>query len=178
MVGIIGGIGAHFTLARIQTAILQQFAERLARSDQARRTPSGAGARPEMGPVPFEELIEAAAKRHNLPAQLIKAVIWAESNFDPKAVSSAGAKGLMQLMDATAKALGVEDSFDPAQNIEGGVTYLRRLLDRYGDVSLALAAYNAGPGAVDRYGGIPPYAETQTYVRRVLEAAGVGEWMA
>jgi soluble lytic murein transglycosylase-like protein len=100
-------------------------------------------------------------------------VVKAESNFDPTAVSGAGAAGLMQLMPGTAASLGVEDVFNPEQNVEGGVRLLRQLLDRYqGNVVYALAAYNAGPGAVDRYGGVPPYRETQTYVPRVLGLMG------
>ncbi len=120
-------------------------------------------------PTAFDDLIQEAAARYQVDPDLVKAVIRAESNFDPTAVSHAGAKGLMQLMDATAAQLGVEDSFDPAQNIDGGVRYLAMQLRRFGDVRLALAAYNAGPAAVMQHQGIPPYAETQTYVRRVLD---------
>lgn len=117
----------------------------------------------------FSDLINSAAQKFNVDADLIKAVIKAESNFNAGAVSSCGALGLMQLMPATAKGLGVDDPLNPEQNIYGGTKYLQRLLDKYNNnVSLALAAYNAGPGAVDRYGGIPPYGETQTYVKRVL----------
>ncbi|MEI8132703.1 MAG: lytic transglycosylase domain-containing protein [Leptolinea sp.] len=117
----------------------------------------------------FESLIKSISARYNVDPRLVSAVVQAESNFDPNAESPAGAQGLMQLMPATAKDLGVKNSLDPAQNIEGGVKYLRNMLDLYdGNVSTALAAYNAGPGTVSRYGGIPPYTETQTYVNRVL----------
>jgi len=116
----------------------------------------------------FDDFIEDAADRHRLPEDLLRSVIKVESNFRPDVESHAGAKGLMQLMDGTAEWLGVEDSFDPAQNIEGGAKYLRSMLERYDSLPLALAAYNAGPGAVDRYAGIPPYEETQRYVRLVM----------
>lgn len=118
----------------------------------------------------YDSFIEQAAKRHGLSKNLIRAVIRAESNYNYRAVSRAGARGLMQLMPNTAAALNVKDSFHPQSNIEGGARYLRHLLDMFrGDLSLALAAYNAGSGAVIRHGHrIPPFRETQTYVRRVL----------
>lgn len=119
-------------------------------------------------PTPYDGLIAAAAARHGLDPALLKGLIRAESNFNPTATSPAGAVGLAQLMPGTAAALGVADPTDPAQSIDGGARYLRQQLDAFGgDVTLALAAYNAGPGAVRRYGGVPPYAETQAYVQRV-----------
>jgi hypothetical protein len=119
------------------------------------------------GPGKFDDFIEQAAEKNGVESALVRAVIHAESDFNPKAVSKCGAQGLMQLMPGTARALGVKDSFDPAQNINGGTQYLRHLLDQFGDVSHAVAAYNAGPGSVKRYGGVPPFAETQAYVKRV-----------
>jgi soluble lytic murein transglycosylase-like protein len=117
----------------------------------------------------IEESVQKAAAKYSLPAGLIRAVIRAESNFQVGAVSRAGAKGLMQLMPATAQDLGVTDIFDIEQNIDGGAKYLRWMLDRFdGNIRKALAAYNAGPGAVIRYNGRVPYPETQQYVKRVL----------
>jgi len=116
----------------------------------------------------YDEMIGLTAREQRVQPALVKAVIAAESSFDPAAVSRKGAQGLMQLMPATARDLGVDDPLEPKDNVRGGTRYLRSMLDRYGDLSRALAAYNAGPTAVDRYGGIPPYRETQDYVNRVL----------
>jgi soluble lytic murein transglycosylase-like protein len=120
----------------------------------------------------YQALVETAAKRHNVDPRLVHAVITVESRYQPHARSPKGAMGLMQLMPGTARDLRVANPYDPAANVEGGVRYLRQLLDRF-DVSLALAAYNAGAATVERYGGIPPYPETRDYVRRVLRLAGV-----
>jgi soluble lytic murein transglycosylase-like protein len=120
------------------------------------------------GPGPFKAEIDAAAQKYGLDPALLRGLIRQESNFDPNAGSPAGAQGLCQLMPGTAAGLGVTDIHDPVQNIDAGARYLRQQLDAFGgDVTKALAAYNAGPGAVRRYGGVPPYAETQHYVRIV-----------
>ena len=117
----------------------------------------------------IEHSIHKAAQKYNLPSSLIKAVIKAESNFDPNAVSSAGAQGLMQLMPATADELGVTNSFNIEQNIDGGSHYLRKMLDKFGgNTKLALAAYNAGPGTVEKFNGNVPYPETRNYIKRVM----------
>lgn len=121
--------------------------------------------------VPYSTLIRAAAEKHGLDEKLVTTLIATESNFNPRAVSRKQARGLMQLMPETAARLSVRDVFDPAQNIDAGTKYLRELLDKYkGDLRLALAAYNAGPEVVQKYGGVPPFAETQDYVRRILRA--------
>jgi soluble lytic murein transglycosylase-like protein len=123
--------------------------------------------------IQIRALVEQAARRHDVDPKLVHAVIRQESGYDPFAVSSKGAMGLMQLMPATAGRFGVQNIFDPAENVQGGVQYLRHLLDRYnGDPRLTLAAYNAGEGAVDRYGDVPPYRETVDYVSRVRRLYG------
>ena len=121
-------------------------------------------------PEAYTALVEAVASQVGIDRALILAVMHAESGFNPKAVSPKGAQGLMQLMPAVAKEMGVQSPFDPEQNIAGGARYLAILKERFsGDLRLTLAAYNAGPAAVDRYKGIPPYSETQEYVRRVVD---------
>ena len=117
----------------------------------------------------IENIIEKYAQKNNLDPDFIKAVVKQESGFNPDATSKCGAMGLMQLMPQTAKGLGVTDAYDPEQNIEGGVKYLKSMMNRFNnDPKLALAAYNAGPGAVQRYGDVPPYRETQNYVKNIL----------
>jgi hypothetical protein len=122
----------------------------------------------------YDALIENAAKEYDVDASLVSALIRAESNYEPRAVSRKGARGLMQLMPATAKRLSVRKPFDPASNVNGGARYLRELVDRFGHrPELVLAAYNAGEGAVQTYGGVPPYRETVAYVSRIM-----GWWKA
>ncbi len=116
----------------------------------------------------WDRYIERVAREHHLSPALVKAVIHVESGFDPDALSRQGARGLMQLMPATGLAMGVRDPYDPLQNIRGGTRYLKRMMQRFGRLDLALAAYNAGPTAVVDHGGIPPYRETRGYVRSVM----------
>ena len=117
----------------------------------------------------ISRLIEKYAHKNGLNKKLVNAVVKVESNFNNKAVSSAGAKGLMQLMPSTAQKLGVNNPFDSEQNISGGTKYLSHLISKYNSVELGLAAYNAGPENVNKYGGVPPYNETQNYVKKILE---------
>jgi soluble lytic murein transglycosylase-like protein len=123
------------------------------------------------GKKDFSEIIRQASAKYGIDESVITAVIKQESSFNPAAVSSCGAQGLMQLMPATARSLGVEDPFNPEENIMAGTRYLRQKLDEFdGNLALALAAYNAGSGAVRKYGGIPPYQETRTYVDKVIKS--------
>ncbi len=116
-------------------------------------------------------LVNEAALSTGAPPGLVRAVLMAESSGDPSAISLAGAEGLMQLMPGTAAGCGISDAFDPSANVQCGAAYLKRMLERYhGNMTLAVAAYNAGPGAVDKYHGVPPYPETQAYVARVISA--------
>lgn len=124
------------------------------------------------GVTAYDDLIQQHSERHGISADLVRAVIQAESGFNPRALSPKGAMGLMQLMPATARDLGVDNPFQPGENIRGGVAYLARLLTRFNqDVHLALAAYNAGPHRVEQYDGVPPYRETQQYVKKITAAA-------
>jgi len=178
--GLAPGLASAELYQRIDERGVVQITETPTVRGYAKFTPQGrtsryrgvsqvnAFARPRGGARGFDPLITAAAQRNGLPSALVKAVIATESNFNPRAVSRKGALGLMQLMPETAQDLGVDDPLAPQQNVLGGTRYLRELLDRFGSVSHALAAYNAGPGNVDRYGGVPPFPETRQYVARVL----------
>lgn len=130
---------------------------------------SGRKQSPVMHQTRYRSIINTTSKKYNIAPSLLKAVIEVESNWNSKAVSKKGAQGLMQLMPSTSKNLEVRNPFNPEENIEGGAKYLKSLLDKYsGDLSLALAAYNAGPNRIDKFGGIPPIPETQKYVKKVL----------
>jgi len=160
-------------LSKEFAALEKRLTQAIAQLAKSVPSPDVQAPEPSAGHAPqrYGRIVNAAAQRHEIDPALLTSVIGQESGFDPRAVSKAGAMGLMQLMPDTARSLGVKDPFDPAQNVEGGARLLRQLLDRYhGRVDYALAAYNAGAGAVDRYGGIPPYAETQQYVRSILTA--------
>jgi soluble lytic murein transglycosylase-like protein len=162
----------HFTNAPSTTRFrrLARYGEKpTAANVNAARRAARAPARPVRTFAEYEALVRTSADRYKLPVELVRAVMAAESNFDPAAVSSAGAMGLMQLMPGTAREMSVADVWDPAQNIEGGARYLRILANLYdGDVHKTLAAYNAGPEAVRRANGVPNIPETQHYVRKVI----------
>ncbi len=137
--------------------------------------PAASHSSPAAAPRQLGPLIRQAARRHGVSPDLIRAVVAVESGFDPRAVSPKGARGLMQLMPATAAELNVDNVYDPAQNLDAGTRHLRGLLDRFdGDLRLALAAYNAGSEAVRRHGGVPPYPETREYVHKVLQRLADG----
>lgn len=136
---------------------------------RSRTVPGHGGGEVSLNAADLHEMLANAGQEHNIDEDLLASVVKAESNFNAHAVSRAGAQGLMQLMPRTANDLGVKDSFEPGQNVRGGSTYLDALLTRYHDnLALALAAYNAGPAAVDKYHGIPPYRETRLYVARII----------
>jgi soluble lytic murein transglycosylase-like protein len=167
--------------ARRTTAASGDFASVLASAQtvkgpmqpaRASAVPSSSSVPAVSGPVPFKDMIEGAARRNGVDPALLAGLIKQESNFNPNARSGAGAQGLTQLMPSTARGLGVSDPTDPSQSIEAGARLLGGFLKQFhGDEKLALAAYNAGPGAVQKYGGIPPYEETQRYVPKVLANA-------
>jgi soluble lytic murein transglycosylase-like protein len=143
---------------RYETLIKNALGTRLEPNDEPSRK----------GSAHYDHLIQNTANSFDVDPALVKAIVAAESNFEPRAVSVVGAQGLMQLMPSTAREMGVRRPFAPSENIRGGVRYLRLLLDRFEELDLALAAYNAGPEAVTRHGGIPPYPETEAYVTKVL----------
>jgi soluble lytic murein transglycosylase-like protein len=165
------------------TAPATSFASQLASAQSSTGATTGTTAVPTTlgggAATPYDAQITAAATKYGVDPALLKGLIRQESNFNPSARSGAGAQGLTQLMPGTAASLGVTDASDPAQAIDGGAKYLKQQLDRFGgDASKALAAYNAGPGAVAKFGGVPPYAETQNYVQKVLGYAAQYEGTA
>lgn len=167
----LGPVGGSTTAASAAPVSAMAFTEVLGRATGTNTAAVGATAPVAGAPggEPFAELFAAAGAKHGVSPALLTAVARAESNFNPRAVSHAGAQGLMQLMPATARGLGVTDSFDPAQAVDGAARLLAGHLAKFGSVELALAAYNAGPGAVQRHGGVPPYRETQAYVAKIMK---------
>jgi len=155
--------------AQTTTAAPTSFSSVLSQASTAATAPTTAGTSGDQAAAPYLDAIQKAGAANGVDPLLLQAVISQESGFNPNATSSAGAKGLMQLMPATAAGLGVTNPYDPTQSINAGARYLKTDLDRFGgDTSLALAAYNAVAGAVRSYGGIPPYPETQNYVKNIL----------
>ncbi len=170
----ITGAPAQYDLSAAAPAFGKALASALAPADNAPPPygAPGAGSGPAPAPVApqqIDALVSQNSTAWQVDPSLVKAIIANESGFDANATSRVGAQGLMQLMPSTAQAVGVRNAYDPAQNVAGGTRYLKGLLDRFnGDIRLAVAAYNAGPGAVEKYGDVPPYAETQNYVQNVL----------
>ncbi|MBX3095681.1 MAG: lytic transglycosylase domain-containing protein [Fimbriimonadaceae bacterium] len=168
-----GGVGRPSSLAgRLPSVLNSSLAPLSPFSDGATLSGIIGGGSPSSGGGDIQSLIHETATRHNLDPNLLRALVEQESSFNPNARSSAGAMGLTQLMPATARSLGVNNPFDPRENLDGGARYLSQMLNQFGDTRLALAAYNAGPGAVRRHGGIPPYRETQNYVTRIMDRIG------
>jgi soluble lytic murein transglycosylase-like protein len=164
--------GSPSPSATSSTSFDQQLSQATGAQATSASTSSTAVGSTGSGSAPYVQLIDSAAQKYGIDPAVLKGLIKQESGFNPNAGSSAGAQGLTQLMPGTASAMGVTDLHDPAQSIDGGAHYLKMQLDRFGgDYSKALAAYNAGPGAVQRYGGVPPYSETQNYVKNVLAFA-------
>lgn len=158
-------------LSAVQRRIADIAGERHLPSARASASNAGAGAFRSLVAGEYEALARRSGRAAGVDPALVAAVAQTESGFDPHATSSTGAVGLMQLMPGTARELGIADPYDPRENVHGGAAYLHLLLERFaGNVRLAVAAYNAGPGAVERYGGVPPFAETRAYVERVLAA--------
>jgi hypothetical protein len=157
-------------VVKVQTVGNPTLIRRVLPESAATPAPAAASSASGLAGVPYSDLFASAGARYGVDPSVLAAVAKTESNFNSSAVSSAGATGLMQFMPATASSLGV-DASNPASAIDGAARYLRQLTDQFGSTSLALAAYNAGPGTVSRYGGIPPYGETQSYVSKVLSAA-------
>ncbi|MEM1245037.1 MAG: lytic transglycosylase domain-containing protein [Acidobacteriota bacterium] len=172
---LLAGVSADAALAQIK--VERNARGELVLSNDPSPRVRRAVVRPRKPNAALQSLIERYSLQQNLDVALVRAVIQAESSFDPRALSPKGAMGLMQLMPSTARELGVSDPWDPEQNVRGGTRYLRRMLDQFdGQVDLALAGYNAGPGAVQRYGGVPPYRETVGYIDRVLRLMDGSGW--
>jgi soluble lytic murein transglycosylase-like protein len=162
------GVENYIELAPDEITTVKPVADMPTPAPQANVAPSGATAT-RLTSADLDQMLVRAGEQHNVDVDLLASIVHAESGGNPMAVSRAGARGLMQLMPSTAASLGVSNSFQPRQNVSGGSAYLDHLLTRYGNnLALALAAYNAGPEAVDRYHGVPPYAETRAYVARVI----------